>query len=258
MSSIFHFKHAIVRKPAPSVARGLRAVDRGSPSLTGIESEQAAYVATLEASGVEVETLPPLDAFPDSIFVEDPALVFSNGAILLRPGAPSRLGESAALAPTLRRRFDSVLDLDEGFAEGGDILVTPHEVLIGLSARTNEAGALKLTLLLEQLGRRGRLVTTPPGVLHFKSDCSLVDEETVLCTERLAASGVFGAFRVILTPEGEEAAANALRVNRRVLVGHDFPRTADSLNSAGYDVALLPNSEIALLDAGFSCLSLRW
>ena len=101
-------------------------------------------------------------------------------------------------------------------------------------------------------------MATPPGVLHFKTDCSLLDEETILSTERLAASGVFADYRVILAPEGEEAAANALRVNHRVLLGDRFPRTAERLTSAGYRLVPLKTSEIGLLDAGLSCLSLRW
>lgn len=240
------------------MVRGLRAVDRGSPTFAGVRREFEAYIAALQSAGVEVSTLPPLDEFPDSIFVEDPALVFSEGAILLRPGTPSRLGEAAAMAPELAKRFDRVLKLPEGFAEGGDVLTTPREVLIGLSARTDARGAQALLSLLDEFGRRGRIVTTPPGVLHFKTDCSLLDEETVLSTERLAASGVFEDYRVVLTPPGEEAAANSLRVNDRVFVGNGFPRTVDRLAAAGYRVEALPNAQIALLDAGFSCLSLRW
>lgn len=253
-----YFDQALVRMPAASVVRGLRAVDRGSPTFAGVGREFEAYVAALATAGVAVETLPPLEEFPDSIFVEDPALVFPEGAILLRPGAPSRLGEAAAIAPGLRRRFDRVLELSEGFAEGGDILTTPSEVLIGLSARTDERGAKALLLLLEQLGRRGRMVTTPPGVLHFKTDCSLLDEETILSTKRLADSGVFAGYNVVLTPEGEDAAANSLRVNTSVFVGSGFPKTIEQLTADGYSVVALPNTHIGRLDAGFSCLSLRW
>ncbi|HRB11376.1 MAG TPA: arginine deiminase family protein, partial [Vicinamibacteria bacterium] len=239
-------------------AQGLRAVDRGAPTREGVQRELDAYVAALSAAGVAVEVLPALDTFPDSIFVEDPALVFEEGAILLRPGAPSRFGEADALAPTLRRRFASVLELTEGFVEGGDVLVTPDRVLIGLSERTSGPGAEALKVLLRQLGRRGEIVSTPPGVLHFKTDCSLLDEETILATPRLAAARAFERHRVILTPRGEEASANALRVNDRVFLGDRFPRTADRLTAAGYLVVTLPSAQIALLDAGFSCLSLRW
>lgn len=258
MPPIFHFDQALVRTPAATVAHGLRAVDRGAPSRDGVQRELDAYVAALRAAEVNVEILEALDAFPDSIFIEDPALVFGNGAILLRPGAPSRFGESAAIAPVLRRRFDTVLELTEGFVEGGDVLVTPDLVLIGLSERTTGPGAEALKLLLEQLGRRGEIVSTPPGVLHLKTDCSLLDEQTILATSRLAGSRAFQRYHVIVTPGGEEAAANALRVNDRVFLGDRFPRTADRLNAAGYEVVLLENTQIALLDAGFSCLSLRW
>ena len=140
---------------------------------------------------VAVDVLPALEAFPDSIFVEDPALVFPEGAILLRPGAASRAGEVAHMAPELGRRFPQVLALGEGHADGGDILTTPHAVMIGKSARTDHVGAAALVGLLARLGRRGLVVDTPPGVLHFKTDCTLLDAETVLATSRLASSGVF-------------------------------------------------------------------
>jgi dimethylargininase len=258
MTSVHVFDRALVRTPGVSVVNGLRAVDRGAPTHEGVQRECDAYVAALQAADVQVETLPPLEAFPDSVFVEDTALVFTEGAIVLRPGAPSRLGEAAAIAPVLRRRFDHVLDLPEGFVEGGDVLTTPRAVMIGLSARTDETGARALRTLLEKLGRKAQIVATPPGVLHFKTDCSLLDEGTILSTSRLAASGVFKGYRVLLTADGEEAAANALRVNDRVFLGDRFPGTAERLIAAGYRVELLPSTQIARLDAGFSCLSLRW
>lgn len=258
MSPVFQFDHALLRAPGASVVDGLRAVDRGAPTRAGVLAEQRAYGAALEAAGLVVETLPPREEYPDSIFVEDAALVFPEGAILLRPGAPSRAGEGAALAPDLARRFARVATLEAGTVEGGDVLVTATEVLIGLSQRTNRAGAEALVTLLAGLGRRGRVVATPPGVLHFKSDCSLLDEETILATPRLAAAGFFSGHRVLQTPEGEEAAANSLRINDRVFVGAGFPKTAAMLARAGYRLIPLENTEIGKLDAGFSCLSLRW
>lgn len=252
------FDCAIVRRPAPSVVNGLRAEDRGSPTLAGVEAEHAAYVAALEAAGVAVQVLDPLDDFPDSIFVEDPALVYTEGAILLHPGAPSRAGERAFIAPVLKDRFATVLEIAEGFADGGDVLNLPDRVMIGLSARTDRAGALALSQCLARLGKRSQIVETPAGVLHFKTDCSLLDDETILSTPRLAASGVFAGKRVLLTPPGEEAAANALRVNDVVLVGAGFPATRALLEKAGYRVVALQTGEIGKIDAGLSCMSLRW
>ena len=255
----FCFNRAIVRRPAKSAVRGLRAVERGAPDYNSLLQEHDAYVAALAAAGVDVVILPALESFPDSVFVEDPALVFPEGAILLRPGPPSRLGEAGATAPALRDQFETVLDLPEpGFADGGDILTTAKGVMIGLSSRTDQAGAEGLLQCLAQLGRESWIVATPEGVLHFKTDCSLLDEETILTTKRLARSGVFEGFETVIIPEGEELAANALRVNDIVMVGVDFPRTIEMLDKRGYNVVSMNTSEIGKIDAGLSCMSLRW
>ena len=255
----YDFNSAIVRKPSPSVVNGLRAEDRGNPDFDGVKSEHEAYVEALEAAGMAVTVLPALDAFPDSVFVEDPALVFSEGAILLRPGAVPRQGETKEIAPALHDLFDKVLELPQsGYADGGDILITPESVMIGLSARTDLAGANGLIDRLKKLGHKGEIVKTPKGVLHFKTACSLLDEETILVTRHMSQSGLFEGFRNMILPEGEEPAANALRINEIVLVSARYKRTIDMLDKAGYSVVPVKTAEIEKIDAGLSCMSLRW
>jgi dimethylargininase len=258
MSRVFDFTHAIVRQPAPSVVDGLRAGEGPSPSYAGVAAEHRAYVAALEEAGVAVDVLPPLDAFPDSLFVEDPAFVLSEGAILLAPGAASRAGEAAELAPALAAHFPDLVALDGGRADGGDVLILPDEILIGLSARTDQPGAEALARWLNDLGRRARIVATPPGVLHFKTACALLDEQTVVATPALADAGLFGALEVVRTSEGEAAAANLLRVNDVVLVGESFPRTIERIVNRGHVVRPLGVEQIGRIDAGLSCMSLRW
>lgn len=258
MPAIHDFTHAIVRKPARSVAAGLRAGGGPDPCFDGVASEHAAYCAALMQAGLAVTILPSLENFPDSIFVEDPALVFPEGAILLRPGARSRAGEVAEIEPVLRGKFETVVSLGDGFADGGDILTTGERVMIGLSARTDKQGAEALMRLLAKFGRRAAIVQTPADVLHFKTDCALIDDETVLTTPRLARSGVFKGFREILTAAGEDAAANALRVNNSLFVGAGFKRTIETLDREGFAVTPLAVGEIGKIDAGLSCMSLRW
>ncbi|KAB2664022.1 dimethylarginine dimethylaminohydrolase [Brucella tritici] len=259
MTAVYEFNSAIVRTPGRSVINGLRADNRGNPTYEGVKEEHEAYVQALRQAGVEVTVLPPMEEFPDSIFVEDPALVFHEGAVLLRPGAPTRVGETAEIELALRSLFERVVPLPSpGFADGGDVLVTPSAVMIGLSARTDKSGAEGLRAALATLDHAAEIVETPKGVLHFKTDCSLLDEETVLATHRLAGSGFFRGLREIVTPEGEEAAANALRVNDVVFVGADYPRTIDLLDKKGYKVVALKTEEIGRIDAGLSCMSLRW
>ena len=185
--------------------------------------------------------------------------MFPEGAILLRPGSQSRAGEVLKIEPALQEAFDTVLNIEgPGFADGGDILTMPGEVLIGLSSRTDRDGAKALQAALAKLGRKSRIVETPAGVLHFKTDCSLLDEERVLCTPRLAQSGVFDGFETVLTAQHEDAAANALRVNDIILVGAGFPRTLETIDRLGYDVVPVKTDEIGKIDAGLSCMSLRW
>jgi dimethylargininase len=255
---VFDFNSAIVRKPGSSVVNGLRSTAGPSPVFETILDEHRAYVSALQSAGVHVTELAALENFPDSIFVEDPALVFTAAAILLRPGAPSRNAEAAALAPALAARFPRVLELAYGCADGGDVLVTPDKVLIGLSARTDRVGAAALRAVLASIGLASEVVPVPATVLHLKSAAALIDEETVLATAELAACGLFAGYRVLVVPDEERAAANALRVNDTVLVRAGCPRTQEMLVRHGSRVSPLSVTEIAKIDAGLSCMSLRW
>jgi dimethylargininase len=256
----FRFTHAISRRPAPSITKGLRAVDTGAPDLALMQAHHAAYIAALRATGATVLLLDALDAYPDSVFVEDTALCLPQGAVIMRPGAPSRLGEAAEMAPHLAQLYGTIARItdEDAFIEGGDILVTGREILVGRSARTNAAGIAALDKITSRWGHHVREVITPPGVLHFKTDCSLLDATTILATPRLAASGCFDGYKVIYTAPGEEAAANAIRFNDVVLMADGFPGTRATVEAAGYKVIPIGNSECAKLDGGMSCLSLRF
>ncbi len=256
----FRFSHAITRKPAASIIAGLRAVDTGTPDLAVMQAHHADYIAALRSTGAEVIELDAAAAYPDSVFVEDTSLCLPQGAVVMRPGAPTRLGEAAEMAPHLRALYAEVLTISgtDSYIEGGDILTTEREILVGRSARTNAAGVAELARLVAPWGHTLREVFTPPGVLHFKTDCSLLDGETVLATERLAASGCFDGYRIINTAPGEEACANAIRFNDLVLMPAGFPATRDRLIAAGYAIREIGNSECAKLDGGMSCLSLRF
>ena len=255
----FRFSHAITRRPAPTVAQGLRAVDTGAPDLDLMLAHHADYVAALRSTGATVIELAAMPAYPDSVFVEDTALCLPEGAVVMRPGAPSRLGEAAEMAPTLAGLYRRMARIEgPGTIEGGDILVTGREILVGRSARTDAAGIAELAAIVSAWGHALREVATPPGVLHFKTDCAVLDDNTVLATPRLAASGCFDGYRVILTAAGEEAAANAIRFNDLVLMAAGFPGTRNALRTAGYAVREIGNSECARLDGGMSCLSLRF
>ena len=252
----YEFTRAIVREPGPSVVNGLS--EAGSiPNYQALKIEHLKYVQSLKYLGLNIDFLQAEDTLPDAVFVEDPALTFKNGTILLNLGAPTRKAERNAIKPHLMKIFDIVFELERGTVEGGDILRLNEEVLIGLSDRTNQLGAIELQKILLIMGYKSRIVETPKGVLHFKSDCSALDEETILVTPRLAKLGIFKNHRLIVTPTGEHGAANVLRVNDTVLVPNGYPRTVELLADK-FDIKIIDVFEVAKLDAGLSCMSLRW
>ena len=255
----WRFTHAITRTPADSVAAGLRAVDSGDPSGDAFRAEHAAYVDALRDAGLAVDVLPPLEAFPDSCFVEDPAFCLPEGAILLRPGAPSRKGEAAEIRAALEVRCPKVVEIPgDGHVDGGDILTLDDEILIGLSARTDRAGAESFAALLEDWGYNPRIAETPEGVLHFKTACSTLGEGVILATRPMIESGFFGSRKTIQVPDGEDYAANVIRVNDVVLVPEGYPATRAAIEAAGFDTVVLPTHEARKVDGGLSCLSLRF
>ena len=257
--SSYEFTRAITRRPGPGIVDGLRAEDIGNPDFEQMLQDHAHYVVTLQQAGAAVPAFAALAAFPDSLFVEDVALCLPKVAILMRPGAPSRAGEVAQMAPVLRDMFEQVVAIEgAGFIEGGDILTTSKEILVGRSERTDSAGIAELTEIVKHWDYHLREVMTPAGVLHFKTDCSLLDAETILATPRLDASGCFEGYRVIHTAVGEEAAANSIRYNDLVMMPAGFPQTRERLLEAGYEVREINNSECAKIDGGMSCLSLRF
>jgi len=255
--SPIRFTHALVRPPSSSVVDGLRAIEGPDPDFGRFQVEHVGYCESLRRAGVSVETMAELPQHPDAVFVEDAALCIGRHAIVLRPGDPSRAGEAAATRPDLASRFASVAQVDDGHVDGGDILVTTTEIIVGLSARTDAAGVAALATAAAPTGLPVRAVDTPADVLHLKTDCAILDDQTIFSTARLAASGCFDGYDVVVCPDGEEPAANLIRVNDIVLVRTGFPETAALLETMGYAVDLVRADEAARIDGGLSCMSLR-
>jgi dimethylargininase len=254
-----HFSNAIVRAPAESIAAGLRALDVGDPDPLTFADQHRRYVQALEGAGVHVDLLPAWEQFPDSVFIEDSALCLPEGAATLRPGAATRTGESAVMADVLGPYFDDIRNVGEdGFIEGGDIMITESEIIVGLSERTDAAGARALQDCVRDWGWVVRILQTPPDVLHFKTACGLLDGETIVVTKAMNTAGFFDAYKTIVLPEGEEAAANSIAVNDRMLIPDGFPGAAELIAGAGFSVVQLDISEAAKVDGGLSCMSLRF
>jgi dimethylargininase len=255
----YQFSHAMCRKPSRSITDGLRALNVGDPNYDLFCQQHQHYVAALRETGASIIELEANESYPDSVFIEDAALCIAGVAIVLRPGAPSRFGEAANLMPELQKVFRKVVTLSgQGYVDGGDVLVTETDVFIGLSARTNQQGFDELASIVETLGYNAKKINTPTDVLHFKTDCGLLDDTTIFASSRLASTGCFNGYKVIESSDQEIAAANLIRFNDTVFISSGYPDTKRLLEDHGYKVRCIDTTEAAKVDGGLSCMSLRF
>lgn len=252
------FTRAIVRTPGRSMINGLSTAGLGLPDYEKALAQHAAYVEALETCGLGVTVLPPDERFPDSTFVEDVALLTPVCAIITRPGAPSRRGETAAMCAVLQEHYEQIEEIQPpGTVEAGDIMMVGKHFYIGLSQRTNAEGAQQMIEILEKYGFSGSTVPLKE-MLHLKSGVSYLENNRLLAAGEFQTAEVFQGFDILPVPEEEQYAANSLWVNGTVLTPAGFPRTRELIERAGYPVLEVDVSEFRKLDGGLSCLSLRF
>jgi dimethylargininase len=255
------FTQALLRLPGEDFAQGLTQSGEGAPDPALALVQHQHYRAALEAQGVALTVLPADPRHPDGCFVEDTALLTARGAILTRPGAPSRRGETDAIEAALKPSFPDVVRIDApGTVDAGDVCEADGHFLIGLSARTNEAGAAQLAGLLGDLGYRSDLIDirAVKALLHLKSGITYLGDGRLLATRDLPRHPALAAYERVDVPPAETYAANALRVNGRVLVAAGYPHASAAIESLGFETVALEMSEFRKLDGGLSCLSLRY
>ena len=252
------FTRALVRTPGRSLVDGLTTANLGKPKYNKALDQHTAYIDALKACGVEVTALPPLEEFPDSCFIEDVALLTPRCAIITRPGAPSRRGETIGLREVLSQHYDAVEEVQPpGTLEGGDIMMVRSHFYIGISERTNAEGANQVIDLLSKYDLSGSIVPLRE-ILHLKTGVAYLEENTLAACGEMLSREEFSSFRILPIPKEESYAANCIWVNGTVLVPAGFPRTSEIIQEAGYTILEVDVSEFQKLDGGLSCLSLRF
>jgi dimethylargininase len=263
--SIARCTRAIVRPPSKNFAQGLTSATQGPPDLALALEQHDAYCRTLRESGLEVIRIGSDGAHPDDTFVEDTAVLSARGAVVTRPGAPSRRGEVESVANALRAYYPELLTIEApGTVDGGDVCEAGDQFLIGVSARTNEEGARQLGRHLERLGYGAIVVDIRPlaCLLHLKTGLAYLGAGIWLVAEELVEvartwQGLDMRKGVAVVHE-EAYAANCVRVNDTVLLARGFPRIARALRDIGLSAVPLDMSEFRKMDGGLSCLSLRF
>ena len=255
------FKNVIVKTPCSKITDGITsAPELGKPDYELALKQHASYIEALKKCGVEVTVLPADENFPDSCFVEDTAVLTRKCAIITNPGAESRNREIEAMIPVIKKFYpeDCIEYIQApGTLEGVDVMMVGDHFYVGRSARTNEEGIRQFIEILESYGLTGSEVTLEK-VLHLKTGVNYLENNTFLVAGEFIEKEEFKNAKQILIPDDEAYAANCIWVNGKVIVPTGFPKVAQAVRDAGYEVILTDTSEYRKLDGGLSCLSLRF
>lgn len=213
------------------------------------------YEKALEVLGCTIVKAEAAPELPDSLFVEDCAIVFEELAIITRPGAESRRSETEGIAAVLNNFKALHFITEPGTMDGGDVLQIGREVFVGVSSRTNREAAGQLRKILEPLGYSVKEVAVK-DCLHLKSAITRVGEDTILLNPGIVERSLFSHFKQIETHPDEPFAANALWIDDTVIYSLEYPLTALRLAEVGIELYLLNNSEVVKAEGGVTCCSI--
>ena len=247
--------HAITREVSPAIGRcELTCIERSTIDVDLAQAQHLEYRQLLTELGCAVVHLPAEPSLPDSVFVEDGAVVLDELAVLTRPGAESRRGETASLREALAP-YRSLAELTPpAILDGGDVLCIDQKIWIGLSTRTNRAGFEQFEQFVKPHDYDVEAIEVR-GVLHLKSAVTVVAEDTVLLNPEWI-DPVFDGFRTIAVDPSEPSAANVLRVGQTTVVSDSYPRTAAQLDAQGILCRSVASSELAKAEGALTCCSL--
>jgi dimethylargininase len=247
---------AITRAISPALsACELTHLERVPIDVERARAQHRAYEEAPMEAGYLVERLDTSPQMPDSVFVEDIAVVFDELAIVTRPGAESRRQETPAVAEALAAYRPLQAIQPPGTVDGGDVLLAGRTVVVGRSSRTNEAGVVQIRQMLEPLGYTVS-ETMVRGCLHLKSAVTPLADDTLLANPHWIDRAAFARFTIVEVDGAEPAAANALRLHDRIIISSSYPRTAERIERLGLKVCAVEASEVAKAEGAVTCCSL--
>ena len=246
---------ALTRDISPAIENcELTYLARSPIDVTRARAELEAYEEALRELGCEVVRLPAAPDMPDSVFVEDAAVVLDELAVITRPGAAARRAETAAVADAIRPHRPVAAILAPGTLDGGDVLRVGRTLFVGVGSRTNESGVAQFRRMVASQGYSVEPVTFQ-GCLHLKTGVTLVADDLLLANPAWVDSARLGAFRTIDVDPDEPFAANALRIGDVVIYPAEHTRTRERLEAAGVTVRTVPMAELAKAEGGVTCIS---
>lgn len=256
------FTRAITRKPCKALIDGISTGQfcEGTPDYEAAVKQHDIYVATLRELGLEVTELEADERFPDSCFVEDPAVVMERCAVITNPATDSRNGEKHEIIDTIRKFYDDsqIFHIEApGTMEGGDVMRIGDHFYVGLSDRTNEEGAKQFNDIVTKFGYTSSTVPVTEG-LHLKDFVIYLENNNMLVTAVMNDMPAFKDFNRFVIDPDELYAINSMNINGTVLVPDGYPKTKKIIEDLGYPIKLMDTTEFKKIDGSLTCLSLRF
>jgi dimethylargininase len=249
-------KIALTRSVPPSIVNcELTHLNREPINFARAAEQHGLYERALVALGCTIQRLPSLSDLPDSVFVEDTALVLPEIAIIARPGAASRRLEVTSVADALRPHRPLAFIEAPGTLDGGDVLAIGHTIYVGESTRTNAEGIRQLADLVSAHGYAVRPVKVS-ACLHLKSAVTRVAEDVILLNPAWVDSSSFKGMHQIEVHPGEPFAANALWIGEHVIYSGTYDETRRRLEENGINVHLVETDELQKAEGGVTCCSI--
>ena len=247
---------AITRHVSPAINLcELTMLQRQPIDVERAASQHLAYEAALRLAGAQVHSLPAEPDLPDSVFVEDVAIVLDECALITRPGAVSRQPETESVARALSPYRELFTIQAPGTLDGGDVLVVGKTVYVGLSTRTDRQALDQMQAHLRPFGYQLQAVPVH-GCLHLKSAVTLLAADRLLVNPQWVDRENFPGMSLIEVDPAENYAANALLVGETVIYQPVFPRTLARLEAVGIAPRLVDQSELAKAEGALTCCSL--
>lgn len=256
------FTKAITRKPCKALIDGISTsmFGEGTPDYERAIGQHNKYVETLRSLGLEVLDLPGDERYPDSCFVEDPAVVMSECAIITNPATDSRNGEKHEIISAIKEFYtdDQIFHIEApGTMEGGDVMLVGKHFFVGQSERTNEEGARQFNEIVTKFGYTSSTVPVTEG-LHLKDFVIYLENNNMLVSQTMNEMEAFKDFNRYVVDTDELYAINSMNINGTVLIPQGHPKTQKVIEDLGYPVILMDTNEFRLIDGSLTCLSLRF
>ena len=247
---------AITRAISKSIVNcELTHLERTPIDLQIARSQHQQYETALRSIGCQVISLPEMPDLPDSVFVEDTAVILDEVAIITNPGAVSRKPEIDSIVGVLQKYRKLILIEPPATVDGGDVLVVGKTIYVGISTRSNFEAVEQMQNSLKEFGYQVKEVEVR-GCLHLKTAVTLVSKNTVLINPNWVDKNIFGEMNFIEIDEAEPFAANGLLIGEKLIYPTSFPKTAQILSKYGIDLVLVEADELAKAEGAVTCCSL--